>query len=731
MSLTPLKRYTLATFSLGIMYAVTTSVAVAIPVPSMLQSPASMKTLKQRQNKTFFTNVTGPQATKAGFEYPREDARMHDGDEVRLFSSTHKRWFALAVQNLSSLRGEVSLVNEETSSHCGLDAQSPRIMCNIGAIFSSVQVEVRDAGGGRVGLLVGGKYCSDRPEGIRCAIDSMPKGVAGWEAFKLVEANHSAVNLIGGRLGKVCSSRTIGIVCDRDVAQGPEDRFAISAINETLNGLVVQQTSDGDRAAVFKVRRKGGQASAKSTLECVGQGTYLSKHPHTKKIGCFSTSPVELDYVRLNGQTWWDDAKGAFRDPTSGKFFRAEGPQWGDHIDATGTEASGWQLFTIHLVAGYETIYPVVRGVNLGSWFLLEQYMAQHLFKDNDGKRLTGNCTPIDERGLMKQLNASVSKERMEVHWGSWITEQDIAWIASHGLNTVRVPLGYWVTHPEPPFVEGAFKHLARFFKWCERHHLSVILDFRGLKGSQNGATSSGNCGACGRNDCGTTWVRFLDYKDTNLAVIANLSRHFAQSPSYLGFGVANEVASSVDGKDVMAFYQKAYDTIRQHSTDTLVFLGGTFNPSTYPFQGEQGIVQESHIYYNYFKDGASINNYYNIKLAQHSLSEVKRWPVLVTEWSLQHDGGRMGFTTQHDENAWLPKFAQAQLQAYEQHSMGWIFWSYKTHWRNTHRDFKDMCSQGFLPECTASKGYASDTWWNGQRPCKYAYLDGVCTESG
>eukprot|EP00419_Tripos_fusus_P061614 CAMPEP_0172918132 /NCGR_PEP_ID=MMETSP1075-20121228/199551_1 /TAXON_ID=2916 /ORGANISM="Ceratium fusus, Strain PA161109" /LENGTH=353 /DNA_ID=CAMNT_0013777719 /DNA_START=42 /DNA_END=1099 /DNA_ORIENTATION=- len=353
-------------------------------------------------------------------------------------------------------------------------------MCNVGAIFSNVQVEVRDAWGGRVGLLVGGKFCSDQPEGIRCDIDSLPNGIAGWEAFKLVEANQSAINLVGGRLNKVCSSSMVGIVCDHDEAQGPEDRFVISPMNKTLNGLVVEQSSDASRAAVFKVRRTGGQNSTRSTLECVGQGAYISVHPHSKRMGCFSTSPVELDYIRLDGQTWWDAAKGAFRDPTSGRFLCAEAPQFGGHVVATGTEASGWQLFTIHLVAGFEAIYPVLRGVNLGGWFLLEQILAQHLFKDNEGNRFAGNCTPVDEYGLMKQLSARVRKDRMEVHWESWITEQDVAWIASHGLNTVRVPFGYWITQPEPPFVEGAFKHLVRFFKWCERHHLSVILDFHG-----------------------------------------------------------------------------------------------------------------------------------------------------------------------------------------------------------------------------------------------------------
>merc|ERR1711920_98093 len=171
-------------------------------------------------------------------------------------------------------------------------------------------------------------------------------------------------------------------------------------------------------------------------------------------------------------------------------------------------------------------------------------------------------------------------------------------------------------------------------------------------------------------------------HQDTNLAVIANLSRHFAQSPSYLGFGVANEVGGddAVDSREVMAFYQKAYDTIRQHSTDTLVILDATFNPSGFPFVGEQHLAQDEHVYYSArFKDGATAHSDKNYKLAKNKLEGIIRWPVLVGEWALDHHGHDLDGVTDEDRDRWHREFALAQLQAYEQHSMGWTYWSYKT----------------------------------------------------
>merc|ERR1712232_1502800 len=215
---------------------------------------------------------------------------------------------------------------------------------------------------------------------------------------------------------------------------------------------------------------------------------------------------------------------------------------------------------------------------NLGNWFLLEKWMDPGLFHTDDGDPFEDVCAAADERGLMGHISLGAKKERMERHWDTWIAERDIAWIARHGLNTVRVPFGYWMTHPEEPFIEGQFKYLERLFSWCEYHSVAVLLDFHGLKGSQQGEQTSGNCGACGHPQCGTTWVRFLEYEEANLAVIANLSAHFSRSPMYLGFGVANGVGGT-KSHAVMRFYQRAFDIIRGDSPNAVVFLSATFNP--------------------------------------------------------------------------------------------------------------------------------------------------------
>ncbi|KAL8278485.1 hypothetical protein RQP46_009175 [Phenoliferia psychrophenolica] len=62
--------------------------------------------------------------------------------------------------------------------------------------------------------------------------------------------------------------------------------------------------------------------------------------------------------------------------------------------------------------------------------------------------------------------------------------------MVSLGLNTVRVPLGYWIVESTVDrtseyFSTGGFPYLRRLCGWAADEGLQVILDFHGAPGSQ------------------------------------------------------------------------------------------------------------------------------------------------------------------------------------------------------------------------------------------------------
>lgn len=75
--------------------------------------------------------------------------------------------------------------------------------------------------------------------------------------------------------------------------------------------------------------------------------------------------------------------------------------------------------------------YRKQRGVNLGSWFTTESWLATELYTN-----------ALDPKGSDFDLaRAPNAKAVMEHHWDTWITDADWEWIRQKGFNSVRLPV--------------------------------------------------------------------------------------------------------------------------------------------------------------------------------------------------------------------------------------------------------------------------------------------------
>ena len=140
-----------------------------------------------------------------------------------------------------------------------------------------------------------------------------------------------------------------------------------------------------------------------------------------------------------------------------------------------------------------ETTRTKLRGVNLGSWLLLEKWMVPSLF---EGLEATDETTWCAELG-------PAAAERLRRHWASFVTREDFAWIAARGLNAVRIPIGHWIFGPDypyhpkygahrHPFVTGGIEVLDRALDWAQEFGLRVIIDLHAAPGCQNGFDNGG-----------------------------------------------------------------------------------------------------------------------------------------------------------------------------------------------------------------------------------------------
>ncbi|KAH0399612.1 glycoside hydrolase family 5 protein, partial [Aureobasidium melanogenum] len=125
-----------------------------------------------------------------------------------------------------------------------------------------------------------------------------------------------------------------------------------------------------------------------------------------------------------------------------------------------------------------------IRGVNLGGWFVLEPWMNWELVGD----------TGAVDQWTFDQTDGAEAK--LQDHWGSWFTESDMAQIAAWGLNTVRIPIGYWAfNNTDSPYISGADAYLEQALGWARQYNIQALITMHGLPGSQNGFDNSGHKG--------------------------------------------------------------------------------------------------------------------------------------------------------------------------------------------------------------------------------------------
>jgi glucan 1,3-beta-glucosidase len=347
-----------------------------------------------------------------------------------------------------------------------------------------------------------------------------------------------------------------------------------------------------------------------------------------------------------------------------------------------------------------------VRGVNLGGWLVLEKWMTPSLF---------GGLKAADETSFCVELGEQAEK-RLKRHWDRFITEQDFAWLAKHGVTAVRIPVGYWIfgqPYPrhdrfgenEHPFVKGGITVLDRAFDWAEKHGLLIVLDLHAAPGCQNGFDNGGMAGVC-------DWHKNPDYINYSLEVLEGLAKRYRNRPALHGIEVLNEPHWDIPVETLKDYYRQAYQRIRKYclAADVAVIFNewanryqsyvGFMRPPEY-----ENVVYDIHHYQCFDESDKALDIHGHVAKAATGwkaetdaiIRDLKLW-TYVGEWSLGLPAAGTGDAAQNrfQHDAAYRAYGAAQLLANECHQ-GWFFWSYKTEDKPAW-SFKECVKRGWLP---------------------------------
>lgn len=293
----------------------------------------------------------------------------------------------------------------------------------------------------------------------------------------------------------------------------------------------------------------------------------------------------------------------------------------------------------------------LIKGTNLGNWLNPEGYMF--------GFHRPNSAGMIND--LICQL---VGPYEAAAFWkafkDNYITEDDIAFIAGCGANTIRLPFHYKLFTDEDYMgltaAQDGFARIDRVVEWCRKHGLFLILDMHDAPGGQTGDNIDDSRGYPFLFDSEPSQELFC-------AIWKDIAAHYANEPVILGYELMNEpIAPYFDNVPELnaklePLYKRAVAAIREADPNHIILLGGAqWNSNFEPFSDWSF---DDRIMYTCHRYGGD-----------PTPEAIRSFIDFRDKTGLPMYMGELG----HNTDEWQRRFCETMAA----NGIGWTFWPYK-----------------------------------------------------
>lgn len=292
-----------------------------------------------------------------------------------------------------------------------------------------------------------------------------------------------------------------------------------------------------------------------------------------------------------------------------------------------------------------------IRGTNLGNWINPEGYMFK--FKN------TNSANRINQ-AFCEMVGPDFTAEFWKLFKDTYVTKEDIMFLKSTGVNSLRVPFHYKLFTYEDymglTVAQDGFERFNTLIGWCREAGIYLILDMHDAPGGQTGDNIDDSYGYPWLFDSEKSQQLFID-------IWVKIASYYKNEPMILGYDLLNEpIAPYFENINELnaklePLYKRAVEAIREVDKNHVILLGGAQWNSNFKVFTDPSF--DANLMYTCHRYGGqptaeAIQGFIDFR------NKVNR-PMYMGE-------------TGHNSDEWMSSLVKAM----EDNNIGWTFWPYK-----------------------------------------------------
>ncbi|KAK4505468.1 hypothetical protein PRZ48_003431 [Zasmidium cellare] len=315
----------------------------------------------------------------------------------------------------------------------------------------------------------------------------------------------------------------------------------------------------------------------------------------------------------------------------------------------------------------------ILRGTALGGWMNMENFITGYPAQESQHRT-----------SMLKVLGKPKYDFFFDKFLSYFFTSKDAAFIASKGLNCLRVPFNYhhFEDDMDPRVLKepNGFRYLDRVVELCAKEGIYTILDLHAVPGGQNPDWHSDN-----PTNVAAFWTH-KDFQDRVVWLWRVIAERYRGNPWVAGYNLLNEPCDEQHVR-LPAFYERIEREVRAVDAEHVLWLDG--NTFSMEWRGFEGVLPNT-VYglHDYSMMGFPKGERY--EGTEEQMSKLESQFLRKAEFMTRHNApiwnGEFGpvyadpaLDKDHEEiNAARINLLGQQLKIYDKYKIHWNIWLYK-----------------------------------------------------